>query len=182
MLFRSAYTRDLTPTQDNNWERAKTAGSGGGAKDFLTFIEGEVRGLINQTYNVNKYDQTLVGHSFGGLFGLYVLLTSPESFKRYVLASPSLWWDNNMIFKLEKQYAGNNTNLTRRVFLAVGSEEAGLGTKQMVKNTRLMFDSIKRRNYAGLDIGFKVFEGESHQSVVATSMREGIKSVFQEHR
>ena len=39
-------------------------------------------------------DRTLVGHSFSALFALDTLLNEPTAFGRWVLASPSVWWDD----------------------------------------------------------------------------------------
>ncbi len=175
----AAYTRDLTPTPDNDWALASTAGQGGRAEDFLHFINNQVKPLINKTYNVNKYNQTLVGHSFGGLFGLYVLFNHSDSFKRYVIASPSLWWDDAVIFKLEEKYATAHKNLAKKVFLSVGSKELASGPEGMIDNAKKMAEKLKSRNYPGLVLRLKIFEDETHLSVVGTSIQEGIKAVFQ---
>lgn len=172
----AAYTRDLTPTADDNW--APSVGSGGRAEDFINFINNKVKPLINKTYNVNKFDQTLVGHSFGGLFALYVLFNHSDSFNRYVIASPSIWWDDAVIFKFEDKYASTNTNLSKKVFLSVGSKEFKNGRQGMIDNTRKMVEKIKSRNYPGLDLSFKIFENESHLSVVGISIQKGIEAVF----
>lgn len=174
-----AFTRDLTPTVNNSWEQASTAGSGGHAKEFLNFINNKVKPLINATYNVNKRNQTLVGHSFGGLFSLYVLLNHGESFERYVIASPSLWWDNAVSFEFEETYAKLHKNMNKKVFFSVGSKEFATGSQGIINNTREMVEKIKARNYSDLKLEFKIFEGETHVSVVGMSIQKGIESVFQ---
>jgi pimeloyl-ACP methyl ester carboxylesterase len=47
----------------------------------------------------------LFGTSLGGLFALYALLTDPASFDRYVIGSPAIWWDGEMLFDLEARQA-----------------------------------------------------------------------------
>jgi len=42
---------------------------------------------------------------FGGEPRLYSLLSEPETFQRYVLGSPSIWWHDDVIFDLESAYA-----------------------------------------------------------------------------
>jgi len=175
----AAYTRDLTPTPDDDWAQVSSAGPGGRAEDFINFINNEVKPLINKTYNVNKYNQTLVGHSFGGLFGLYVLFNHSDSFNRYVIASPSLWWDDAVIFKQEEKYAGTHTNLAKKVFLSVGSKELASGPQGMIDKIRKMSEKLKSRNYPDLDLWFNIFEDETHLSVVAISIQKGIEKVFQ---
>ncbi|NQY34528.1 MAG: alpha/beta hydrolase [Alteromonadaceae bacterium] len=173
------YTRDLTPTSDNNWMQASTSASGGHAKEFLNFINNEVKPLINDTYNVNKNNQTLVGHSFGGLFGLYVLFNHSNSFDRYVIASPSLWWDDAVTFEFEEKYASQYKNMAKKVFFSVGSKEFVSGPQGMIDNTRKLIEKINSRNYSDLQLKFKIFEGETHESVVGISIHKGIQSVFQ---
>jgi hypothetical protein len=175
----AAYTRDLTPTPDDDWAQASSAGPGGRAEDFINFINNEVKPLINKTYNVNRYNQTLVGHSFGGLFGLYVLFNHSDSFNRYVIASPSLWWDDSVIFNQEEKYAGTHTNLAKKVFLSVGSKELASGPQGMIDKIRKMSEKLKSRNYPDLDLWFNIFEDETHLSVVAISIQKGIEKVFQ---
>lgn len=175
----AAYTRDLTPTSDEDWAQASTAGSGGRAEDFFHFIEDKIKPLINETYTVNTYNQTLVGHSFGGLFGTYVLFNHSDSFSRYVLASPSLWWDDAVTFGFEEECAESHSNLAKKVFLSVGSKEFATGPQGMIDNTAKLTDKLKSRNYSDLDIWFTIFEDETHQSVVGISIQKGIEAVFQ---
>ena len=66
--------------------------NGGGAADFLRFIQTEVKPYIEQHYHPHPKKQHFFGHSFGGLFGLYILFHQPDLFQHYTLASPSLWW------------------------------------------------------------------------------------------
>lgn len=175
----AAYTRDLTPTSDEDWAQASTAGPGGRAEDFLHFIENDVKHLINETYTVNRYNQTFVGHSFGGLFGLYVLFNHPDSFTRYIIASPSLWWDDAVAFGFEKEYADTHNTLAKKVFLSVGSREFVSGPQGMIDNTQKMVNILKSRNYPDLKLWVKIFEDETHESVVGISIRKGIETVFQ---
>lgn len=45
----------------------------------------------------------LYGHSYGGLFVLYALLTKPHLFTHYIAASPSLWWYTPFMQQLATQ-------------------------------------------------------------------------------
>ncbi|MDU5725057.1 MAG: alpha/beta hydrolase-fold protein [Haemophilus parainfluenzae] len=60
---------------------------GGKAADFLRFIQQDVKPYIEQHFDINKEKQYFFGHSFGGLFGLYVLFHQPDLFQYYTLAS-----------------------------------------------------------------------------------------------
>ncbi len=173
------HTRDFTPTSDSSWEQATTSGAGGGAEKFLLFIDEELKPLISKEYSVKDNDQTLAGHSFGGLFATYVLFNSPDSFDRYIVSSPSLWWDGGVSFKYEGAFARRNTNLSKKVFLSVAAGDFSSGPQDIVGNTEKMFRNLTQRNYAGLRLKHVVFDGESHASVMRVSIQEGMNAVFQ---
>lgn len=68
----------------------------GGADHMLELLhETALPCLIQQTKKTTIIDPDrvgLYGHSYGGLFVLYTLLTQPHLFRHYIAASPSLWW------------------------------------------------------------------------------------------
>lgn len=174
----SAYTRDLTPTPDDDWPQVSFGGTGGRADDFLRFIEDEVKPFINETYTINRNNMTLVGHSFGGLFALHVLLTNSDAFHRYVIASPSLWWDDAVLFETEESYAEIHDHMDKNVFISVGEREFASGPQGMIENTENMVQKLESRNYPDLQLTFRTFEDETHESVVGISIQKGIEAVF----
>lgn len=64
----------------------------GGADALLQFISEQLLPQLQQRAPLNVDRLGLFGHSYGGLFTLYTLLTQPHLFKHYIAASPSLWW------------------------------------------------------------------------------------------
>lgn len=174
----SKYTRDLTPTADNDWSMVSTAGAGGKAEYFIDFINTVVKPFINKSYTINTYNQSLVGHSFGGLFGLYVLMNHPNSFDRFVIASPSLWWDNEVMMKFERLYAKKYTDLDKQLYISVASEEMKSGEQDIINSTQRFVDQLKRRNYANLKMKFQLFEGENHLSTLGLAIHKGLQFVF----
>jgi predicted alpha/beta superfamily hydrolase len=109
---------DLTPTRNVDEERRyrgeyKRDVRTGGGPAFLRVLVEELIPDIEARYRANG-DRTLVGYSLGGLFGAYVLFQSPETFKRMVLVSPSLWWDGGVIAKHEQTYAEKHKDLRVR--------------------------------------------------------------------
>lgn len=62
-----------------------------GADAFALFIERELKPQIAARFPINPARQSLLGHSYGGLFTVYQLLQQPEAFQRYFAISPSLW-------------------------------------------------------------------------------------------
>ncbi|KAF1953916.1 siderophore esteras-like protein IroE-like protein [Byssothecium circinans] len=70
------------------------------ADNFIAFIDTELRPWIQSTLFPNtKFSRdALHGHSFGGLFVLYAMISRPDLFDTFLSASPALWWNNNYIF------------------------------------------------------------------------------------
>jgi len=74
---------ELTPTHLDSWKGS------GGADNFLGYITKELIPYINQHYPSNG-DNTLWGHSLGGMFVTYAMLTVPASFKSCIAVDPSM--------------------------------------------------------------------------------------------
>ena len=186
----SLRNRDLTPTNDSIWmsgqkEMYKIFGDlpeaePGGAKEFLEFIDHKVKPVINDKYHVNSSDQTYCGFSLGGLFGLFTLFTSPSSFNRYVIGSPSIWWDNKHILQVEEEYSKNNKELPAKIFMSAGDleEEGDSDAFRMVTNVKSLSKTLKKRNYEGLTMKTVILEDETHCSAVAATLNRGLRSVF----
>ena len=175
--------RDLTPSHDEQrLEQARKpplnisdAIKGGGARDFLRFIDEEVKSLIESNYPIDTDDQTIVGYSLGGLFALFVLFERPDSFNRYIAGSPSLWWDDEVLFEIEADRASQGTTLSKHVHLSSGALEP---EARMIKPAQSMADILKSGNYKGLRIEYQKFEGETHASGMAVAINRGLRFVF----
>ena len=75
----------------------------GGAAQFLDRLTGPLRAAAEAGLPIDPTRRTLWGHSFGGLFTLYALLTQPGSFARFASISPSIWWDEPLIRRVAEQ-------------------------------------------------------------------------------
>ena len=180
---------DLTPTEDQAWVRdfakesleqgvAAPEGSGG-ASAFLSFIRDELVPSIEQTYNVKHDDRTWYGHSFGGLFGVYLLFNATDLFNRFVIGSPSLWWNNRAMFAMEESFAAARQPLRARVFFSVGVLEQQLAPKYpMVTDLQAFVARLKQRNYKDLEFRTHFFEEENHLSVVPETISRGLRFVY----
>ncbi len=154
----------------------------GGADIFRSFIADEVIPFVAANYPVSN-DRTFIGHSYGGLFGTYVLLTQPEMFGRYVIVSPSLWFDNASILKAEKQLTSLKS-MRARAFFGIGALETQNATgAPMVQQLTHFTKSLKSQRNAGLDVTLTVFPGETHESIFPSAVTRGLLNVFQDaHR
>lgn len=175
-------TRDLTPTE-NGWYETEYKASvpdapdhagEGKAAQFLQFICEELMPLINANYRTLPEDNALLGFSFGGLFALYTMFNHPDLFKRYLIGSPSVWWDHETILKLEKDFAARSNDLAAWLFMSVGGNEPEFMIADMYKVATL----LRGRKYKGLEMTTHLFEGEGHMSVLPAFISRGLKAAF----
>jgi len=145
----------------------------GGADAFRRWLVDHVVADLRERWHVS--DVTLVGHSFSALFGLNVLFNEPDAFDRYLLASPSVWWDDRVMFRLEEEHAAATDDIATRVFMSKGSLE----TDEFSPHKEF-HDQLASRRYPGLDMTWHFFEGETHSSVVGVALNRGLRSLFAE--
>jgi predicted alpha/beta superfamily hydrolase len=94
------------------------APNSGNASKFLTSIKKEIIPFIDSNYRVEKKDRTLMAGSFGGLFAAYIIFEDVGLFSRYIIASPSLDWDNSIILNYEQHYWGKSSTLNVRIAIS----------------------------------------------------------------
>ena len=93
----------------------------GQASDHLEFIRKDVIPYIEENYRTDPQNRTYFGYSASGLFGAYILSARPETFKNYLIGSPSLRGD---ILQLTELIADKDLNVN--VFITNGSKEQEL--------------------------------------------------------
>lgn len=140
----------------------------GGSPLFLRVLKEELIPLIDRRYRTTA-DRGIHGHSIGGLFVAYALLTDPDLFNRYAMTSPSLWWDGGSIFLREEQFAKNRTSLHKQVFLSVGGLEGAGMIADMWRLVARLCHNIAAKHYVGLRLTAEVLPDEYHGSVVPLS-------------
>lgn len=179
--YRQNRTRDYTPTHTlEGGYSDEIQQFSGKAPQFLNFIEKELSPYIESRYPVKKDDKTLVGHSYGGLLATYAMLTKPGLFQRYIVVSPSYWYDNQMIFRLEQEFSATHSALPAKLFLCVGGMENPPWTRTpMVRHMQLFAETLHEREYEGLQITSHVFAEETHNSVFPAALSRGLRVVFQ---
>lgn len=97
----------------------------GGLDDFLTMLETEVKPFVASTHSVNPADQTLFGHSLGGLAVVRALFTRPNAYRTFVSSSPSLFWNDRAVLNGEAGFSAQVRAGTAapRVLLMAGALE-----------------------------------------------------------
>jgi len=185
--FQKIRTKDFTPVRDSVAEQEKQLALGidsietGGAKDFLRFLVDELMPKVESSYRSNPENRTLIADSLGGLFALYALFQTPRVFKNYIAGSPALGYGAKEVFKAEEEYFKHTQELPASLFMGIGGEEevlTGVLSVISVSDFYRFSSIVKCRNYKGLSLDTKVFEGDDHYSVPALIIQAGLKSIF----
>lgn len=174
--YRLNRTRDYTPTHTlaGGYGPEMQKHSGGGAR-FRNFLAAELIPFIDATYRTIPGRRCLSGHSYGGLFTSWTLLTATEGlFDRYLIVSPSLWYDERMIFSLERRLNGASKP-KGKVYLAVGSRE-GNRDRDMVEDLQRFASVLRRRDT--LRVRHEVLTDETHNSVFPSAFSRGLRWLF----
>jgi predicted alpha/beta superfamily hydrolase len=180
-------TRDLTPTNDPGIDSSlfitleKLSGrkydiKSGGASLFLEFIIKELIPYIESNYRVSSSDRGLGGYSYGGIFVLNALFKHPETFSRYFAGSPSLWYDNGILFQYENEYALTHKDLNAKIFISAGGKE----DDEMLENVKKMTDQLQSRNYPGLKLESYIFPDENHRSCIPAALMRAFRVLYKE--
>lgn len=177
--YRRNRTRDYTPTRvrDGGYGPEFQKDSGGGPK-FLEALATEIVPFIDRHYRTDPGERVLVGHSYGGLFAVWTLLTHPGLFHRYVAVSPSLWYDDHLVTRLEDTFAADHDALPARLYLCVGSREHD-SERSMVADLRHLAERLESRRYRGLALEARVLEDETHNSVFPACLSNGLRYVLE---
>lgn len=153
----------------------------GGSEAFIQFIEEELKPAIAVDYPVDTSNQTLFGHSLGGLFVLHVLFAHPHLFQHYIAGSPSIVWNERQLLAQEQAFASSlmqepPTSVPVRLFMAIGDQERESAeasyrlTEAMA--ARLAALSLSRPSF---EFSFKTFTDETHISILPALVSQGIR-------
>lgn len=168
--------RDYTPTVAEDWKRQT-----GEAANHLAFLRNDVIKYVEKNYRTDPDRRTYFGYSLGGLFGAYILLTQPDTFKNYVLVSPSFWYDDQVIMKIESKFAQKREDLNANVFISIGELETPdlSDTKNnMVGQAEVFYSKLKSRNYKSLSLQLLVVESADHETAFPTAAIRGLYWLF----
>ena len=139
--------RDFTYPTDNQEDQVSFPTSGNSAP-FINALENEIIPLIHNNYNVSA-TKTIIGQSLGGLLATQILFQKPDLFDNYIIASPSLWWNDKSLLDT----APNSYDSNKSIYIAVGKE--GYGMEELAEE---LYDLLVSKKFENSKISFKYFE------------------------
>ncbi|MDR6696390.1 alpha/beta hydrolase-fold protein [Stenotrophomonas sp. 1337] len=140
----------------------------GGAAHYRDFLADHALPMIDARYRTDPARRVFAGHSYGALLGAYVLTTQPDMFGTYILSSPSLWFDQGLLPRM--QDAAVMPSQPIRVLLSVGGyETVKSGPRYSTGNDMLRqtadFAGQLQRSGRKLQVENIVIDGEDHLTV-----------------
>ena len=179
-------TRDFTHT-NVPFQRGHKSETSGGASNFLKFITQELKPYINNKYPTEN-NNTIIGHSTGGLFVLYSFLHHENSFDNYLAIDPSLWWDKENLVKETQELLNKRNRKEKSLYIAVANNIGKAMDTVKVRKDRteptegiranLNFHDLLVKNNKELNFKWEYFNNEDHGSIVVPAQYNGLRSVF----
>lgn len=176
--------RDYTPVPTTDPKAAKS-GPYGEAEGYRVYIRDQVIPFIEGKYRTEPDRRAYMGHSYGALLGLHTMFTEPAMFSTYILGSPSLWYANHHMMKLEEKYAATAKDLPADVFMYIGSYEAARKGDprynqdfDMVADMKSFEQRLRSRGYPNFKVASVVLDEEDHMSVFPPGLTRGLKRFF----
>lgn len=159
---------DYTPPSPIPDERQRNPT--GGAPAFRDRLLGPLREQLEAKARLDPMRRTVWGHSYGGLFVLYCLLTKPAAFNSWVAASPSCNFGGNAL----RRFIPDAPDLPRPapVRILLGDSEHRRGTEAPAKprpspETMLIANRLRQRS--DLDMQVTVLKGLGHGATFVAS-------------
>jgi hypothetical protein len=159
---------DYTPTKANE--------GGGGGKQFMEFIKNELIPKMEQEYAVDtsRSGRVILGHSFGGLLSAYAFTNYNSVFGNYIILSPSIWYDNEVLLQFEQDSRPINKDQKQLVFMGLGQlENAG----RMPAPFEAFYQKLKA-NYPNMRLMKNLERDLDHMGSKAPNIKAGLNFYF----
>lgn len=147
----------------------------GGADQLLQFINEELIPVVEAQYRTRP-SRIFVGHSYGGLLGVYSIYKYPEMFEANIAIDPSIWWN-----------AGAYVDSLGRLLEGHPDFQYSLFASKTKSDDKyaLPFDKLRHYidSYASSKFRYDYLEmpaAESHQSSVLPALYYGLMTIYSE--
>lgn len=168
--------RDFTfpTTLQADQKKYPTTGHSG---PFISFVETELQPFIESKFKTTA-SKTIIGQSLGGLLATEILLKKPTLFSRYIIISPSLWWDNGSLLNQNAALLNDTFQQPTEIYIGVGKE--GLTPTEIPRvmevDANLLADKLKQTKSKSVKVLFDYLPQEDH----ATIMHQAVMNAFRQ--
>ena len=157
--------RDFTYPTSIQEDKKKYPTTGHSDK-LMAFIEKELQPFIEKKYKTSN-SKTIIGQSLGGLLATEILLKKPNLFNKYIIISPSLWWDNGSLLNKSSAMLLDNFSTETGIYIGVGKE--GLTPTQVPRvmevDANLLAEKLQNSKSKSVHVYFDYLPQEDHATV-----------------
>lgn len=157
--------RDFTFPTTIKEDREKYPTTGHSDK-FIAFLEKELQPFIEKNYRASA-SKMIIGQSLGGLLATEILFKKPALFDKYVIISPSLWWDNGSLLNQNPAILQENFPNKTDIYIGVGKE--GLTPTKtprvMEVDANLLAEKLRRARNPNVKVNFDYLPQEDHATI-----------------
>jgi predicted alpha/beta superfamily hydrolase len=172
--------RDFTyqTTIEEDKKRYLTCGK---SANFISFIETELQPFIEKKYKTNN-SKTIIGQSLGGLLATEIVLKKPNLFNKYIIISPSLWWNNGSLLNEESEIYQANFKDKIDIYIGVGKE--GLAPSKiphvMEVDANLLSEKLKSTKSKNVKVSFDYLPQEDHATITHQAIFNAMRILYPE--
>ncbi|MFK7971231.1 MAG: alpha/beta hydrolase [Bacteroidia bacterium] len=159
--------RDFTYPTQNEQDKMDFPTTGSSVA-FIRFLEKEMQPFVEDRYRCDS-SKTIIGQSLGGLLAAEVLYKKPQLFNKYIIVSPSLWWDDESLLKKEAPVLDTATT----VYIAVGKEG-----KVMERTAKALSAKIDERNTRHPHLFFQYWGEQGHGNILHLAVYQAFEKMF----
>jgi len=151
----------------------------GRSENFIAFIEKELQPYIESKYKTSAL-KTIIGESLGGLLATEILLKKPELFNKYIIVSPSIWWDNGSLLNQSSRLLEYNFTRQTDIYIGVGKEGlAPTVTPHVAEvDANLLADKIKATKSKNVTVYFDYLPLEDHGTIMHQAVFNAFKLLY----
>lgn len=172
--------RDFTyqTTIEEDKKRYVTCGK---SANFISFIETELQPFIEKKYKTNN-SKTIIGQSLGGLLATEIVLKKPTLFNKYIIISPSLWWNNGSLLEEKSEIYQENFKDKIDIYIGVGKE--GLTPSKiphvMEVDANLLSEKLKSTKSKNVKVSFDYLPQEDHATITHQAIFNAMRILYPE--
>ena len=143
----------------------------------MLFLKNELIPRIESEFSVDtsREGRVILGHSFGGLLAAYAFTNHNDVFGNYLMLSPSIWYDNEILLKLERDNRSHIQEHQQLVYLGLGElEKSG----RMLAPFQAFYLQLEK-NYPGIALERQLQPHLDHQGSKNPNIIDGLHFYFQ---
>lgn len=144
-----------------------------GAPRFLAFLKNELIPYMNKNYRTEIYN-IFIGHSLGGLFIIYTLLSEPQLFDAYIAISPALFWNGGSELTKASKLFNPNVSLKKYLYMTYSRGDGS----NIRSSTDKLVNILETKAPRDLKWKFTFMPNDRHNSTPLRSTYDGLELLF----